>query len=129
MFLVMMYLGTGQRVGISTGTFILLIEIYRENYYTSSVTFILHPHQHMQRFPSSFMVSRRLLSESGFPRLIIETVDNTLFCFFRKTHHDPIKTRSAVDGWETCLKLYCNCGPGDNPAQSEVCGHIRSEEH
>src|ERR1700678_3916651 len=31
--LVMMYLGTGQRVGISTGTFILLIKIYCKNYY------------------------------------------------------------------------------------------------
>jgi hypothetical protein len=22
------------------------------------------------------------------------------------------------------LKIYVNCAPGDNPAQSEVCGHI-----
>ena len=29
-----------------------------------------------------------------------------------------------MDGQEIRLKLYGNCGPGDNPAQSEVCGHI-----
>lgn len=47
-----------------------------------------------------------------------------MFFCLRKTHHEPIKTWSAVDGQEICLKLYCNCGPGDNPAQSEVCSHI-----
>lgn len=41
-----------------------------------------------------------------------------------KTHREPLKTQSAIDGHDTLLKIYCNCGPGDNPAQSEVCGHI-----
>ena len=34
-----------------------------------------------------------------------------------------------MDGQEICLKLYCNCRPGDNPAQSEVCGHIGAKEN
>jgi hypothetical protein len=51
-------------------------------------------------------------------------MDNFKIFLFRKTHHEPIKTRSAVDWQEIYLKLYCNCGPGDNPAQSEICGHI-----
>ena len=36
----------------------------------------------------------------------------------------PVKTRNAITGHQTRLKLYCNSGPGDNPAQSENCGHI-----
>jgi len=42
----------------------------------------------------------------------------------RETHKNPIKTRHAITGRQTRLKLFCNCGPGDNPAQSENSGHI-----
>lgn len=40
------------------------------------------------------------------------------------THKEPIHTRDASTGQEIKLKVYCNCAPGDNPAQSETCGHI-----
>ncbi|KAF8148420.1 hypothetical protein B0H34DRAFT_778280 [Crassisporium funariophilum] len=40
------------------------------------------------------------------------------------THTKPLKVRDADTGSQIRLKLYCNCGPGDNPAQSETSGHI-----
>ncbi|KJA16967.1 hypothetical protein HYPSUDRAFT_112369, partial [Hypholoma sublateritium FD-334 SS-4] len=40
------------------------------------------------------------------------------------THKNPVKVRHGKSGTQICFKLYVNCGPGDNPAQSEVCGHI-----
>jgi hypothetical protein len=48
----------------------------------------------------------------------------TGFWSFRSTHHDPVKVRHATSGKQMCFKIYCNCGPGDNPAQSELSGHI-----
>lgn len=36
----------------------------------------------------------------------------------------PIQTWDALSGEEIKIKLCCNCAPGDNPAQSETCGHI-----
>ena len=103
-----------------------LTEIYHESCYTNSVTFILHPHQCMQQCPNSFMVSRRLLWAQI--DVILEMDDNNSF-LFRKTHHEPIKTWNVVDGQKICLKLYCDCGPADNPAQSKVCGHIRAKRN
>lgn len=50
-----------------------------------------------------------------------------LVLFFLKkslTHKEPIHTCDATTGQEIKLKIYCNCAPGDNPAQSETCGHI-----
>ncbi len=47
--------------------------------------------------------------------------------FIRKTREEPIKTRSALNGCTTLIKLCCNCGPGDNPSQSETSGHIGSK--
>ncbi|KAF8801376.1 hypothetical protein BYT27DRAFT_7198307 [Phlegmacium glaucopus] len=43
------------------------------------------------------------------------------------THVEPIQTRDALTGQEVKLKIYCNCAPGDNPAQSEASGHIGSK--
>ncbi|KAF8953953.1 hypothetical protein BDZ97DRAFT_1766967, partial [Flammula alnicola] len=40
------------------------------------------------------------------------------------THKKPMKVRYGTSGVQVRLKIYVNCGPGDNPAQSEVCGHI-----
>ncbi|KJA24001.1 hypothetical protein HYPSUDRAFT_1078326 [Hypholoma sublateritium FD-334 SS-4] len=40
------------------------------------------------------------------------------------THKNPVKVRHGKSGTQIRFKLYVNCGPGDNPAQSEVCGHI-----
>ncbi|KAF8066040.1 hypothetical protein FPV67DRAFT_1653670 [Lyophyllum atratum] len=40
------------------------------------------------------------------------------------THIKPVKVRDADTGKQIRLKIYCNCGPGDNPAQSETSGHI-----
>jgi len=121
MSLVTTYQGTGQRVGINTGISIPLTAIYHGSFSTNSVIFILRPHQRMQRCPSNFMVSRKLSSKWRILPSMEQTYNS---CVFRKTHREPIKTRSAVDGQEICLKLYCNCGPGDNPTQSEICGHI-----
>ncbi|KAF8809707.1 hypothetical protein BYT27DRAFT_7222301 [Phlegmacium glaucopus] len=40
------------------------------------------------------------------------------------THKKPVKVRHGTSGAQIWLKIYVNCGPGDNPAQSKVCGHI-----
>ncbi|KJA14960.1 hypothetical protein HYPSUDRAFT_149732 [Hypholoma sublateritium FD-334 SS-4] len=40
------------------------------------------------------------------------------------THKKPVKVRHGKSGVQVRFKIYANCGPGDNPAQSEVCGHI-----
>ena len=43
---------------------------------------------------------------------------------YRSTHKKPIKVRHGTSGVQMRFKIYANCGPGDNPAQSDVCGHI-----
>ena len=48
----------------------------------------------------------------------------TELLFNRSTHKNPVKVRHGKSGTQIRFKLYVNCGPGDNPAQSEVCGHI-----
>ncbi|KAF8959102.1 hypothetical protein BDZ97DRAFT_2045777 [Flammula alnicola] len=40
------------------------------------------------------------------------------------THKKPVKVRHGTSGAQMRFKINVNCGPGDNPAQSEVCGHI-----
>ncbi|KIJ94946.1 hypothetical protein K443DRAFT_639947 [Laccaria amethystina LaAM-08-1] len=40
------------------------------------------------------------------------------------THQKPVKVRHGTSGAQMRFKIGVNCGPGDNPAQSEVCGHI-----
>ncbi|KAF8148461.1 hypothetical protein B0H34DRAFT_679784 [Crassisporium funariophilum] len=40
------------------------------------------------------------------------------------THREPVKVRNISTGVQSRFKIYCNCGPGDNPAQSEASGHI-----
>src|ERR1700722_9373279 len=42
----------------------------------------------------------------------------------RSTHKEPLKARHRSMKRQIRLKIYVNCGPGDNLAQSEVCGHI-----
>ncbi|KAJ7711067.1 hypothetical protein B0H16DRAFT_1480617 [Mycena metata] len=40
------------------------------------------------------------------------------------THQDPIRVRDAETEETTCVCLYANAGPSDNPMQSEISGHI-----
>ncbi|EDR03329.1 uncharacterized protein LACBIDRAFT_307447 [Laccaria bicolor S238N-H82] len=42
----------------------------------------------------------------------------------RETHKKLVKVRHATTGQQIRFKINCNCGPGDNPAQSEASGHI-----
>jgi len=118
----MTYLETDQRAGINTGTFISLTETCPGSFSINNATSILCPLQQMQRYLSNLTLSRRLSST-----LVTCCMSNgvlTLCYFCRKTHAKPLRTQSAANGCDTLLKVYCNCGPGDNPAQSEVCGHI-----
>ncbi|KAJ7169264.1 hypothetical protein C8R43DRAFT_1155871 [Mycena crocata] len=39
------------------------------------------------------------------------------------THSNPVRVQDE-HGKTTCLCVYCNSGPSDNPMQSEICGHI-----
>ncbi|KAJ3517709.1 hypothetical protein NLJ89_g342 [Agrocybe chaxingu] len=39
-------------------------------------------------------------------------------------HKKPVKVRHGTSGMQVRFKIYANSGPGDNPAQSEACGHI-----
>ncbi|KDR66148.1 hypothetical protein GALMADRAFT_81147 [Galerina marginata CBS 339.88] len=40
------------------------------------------------------------------------------------THKQPVKVRHGTTGAPIRFKIYVNSEPGDNPAQSEGCGHI-----
>ncbi|KAJ2922664.1 hypothetical protein H1R20_g14407, partial [Candolleomyces eurysporus] len=40
------------------------------------------------------------------------------------THKKPMRIFDPLTNQHMRLKLQCNCGPGDNPAQSKVSGHI-----
>ena len=42
----------------------------------------------------------------------------------RATHKTPVKVRHGTSGAQVRFKIYANAGPGDNPAQSDICGHI-----
>lgn len=52
------------------------------------------------------------------------SITNCPNLFARSTHYKPVKVRHATSGKQIRFKIYCNCGPGDNPAQSELSGHI-----
>ncbi|XP_006462267.1 hypothetical protein AGABI2DRAFT_47524, partial [Agaricus bisporus var. bisporus H97] len=43
----------------------------------------------------------------------------------KSTHDQPVRVRVPNDQYIR-FKIRCNCGPGDNPSQSEICGHIGS---
>jgi hypothetical protein len=56
---------------------------------------------------------------------VIETQLWTILLFsHRSTHKKSVKVCHGTSGQQVRFKIYVNCGPGDNPAQSEVCGHI-----
>lgn len=48
----------------------------------------------------------------------------TNFDLTRSTHRKPVKVRHGRSGQCIRFKIYANSAPGDNVAQSEVCGHI-----
>jgi len=44
--------------------------------------------------------------------------------FTRSTHKKPVKVRHGSSEAQMRFKIYINSGPGNNPIQSEICGHI-----
>ncbi|KAF9445760.1 hypothetical protein P691DRAFT_795296 [Macrolepiota fuliginosa MF-IS2] len=42
----------------------------------------------------------------------------------RSTHDQPVRVKRAITGDYIQVKIWCNCGPGDNPSQSEILAHI-----
>ncbi|TFK59759.1 hypothetical protein BDN72DRAFT_873007 [Pluteus cervinus] len=40
------------------------------------------------------------------------------------THREPVKVYHACEDRQIRFKIQCNCGPGDNPAQSEISGYV-----
>jgi len=55
---------------------------------------------------------------SNFQAVLLKLIIN------RSTHKEPVKVRHGTSGTQVRFKIYVNCDPGDNPAQSDVCGHI-----
>ena len=45
---------------------------------------------------------------------------------YRGTYTEPVKVRDAITGQQTRFRICVNCCPGDNPAQSDISGHIGS---
>jgi hypothetical protein len=48
----------------------------------------------------------------------------SIFTTGRSTHSKPVKVHNVNTGQQIRFKIYCNCGPGNNPSQSETSGHI-----
>ena len=71
---------------------------------------------------NSFMVLNRLLSKWWSLKSGYQTKWSLKLC--RSTHKKPVKVHHGTSGEQVWFKIYINCGPGDNPAQSKVCGHI-----
>ena len=114
------YLATDQRAGINTGTPISVTEIYHENSFIKSSIHISSQRHQSLVFLSSSMVSKRLLSMLK----ILKYSSGANNSIDRSTHKEPVKVRHGTSRVQVQFKIYVNCGPGDNPAQSDVCGHI-----
>ena len=111
----------GQKAGINTITRISVTETYLENYFNKSFTHILYQLRQRQAFLNNFMASK---NSSSTPKLYSCRSKINFNLNVRSTHKKPVKVRHGTSGATMRFKIYVNCGPGDNPAQSEVCGHI-----
>ena len=49
-----------------------------------------------------------------------------LIFFSSSTKSRPVRVYDPQSNQFIRIRLQCNCGPGDNPAQSEISGHIGS---
>jgi hypothetical protein len=84
--------------------------------------FHMHSYQPRQTpaFRSSSLSSRRQSSELSD----LKFISFFLTCSgFRETHTNPIRVQDET-GATTCICIYANAGPSDNPMQSEISAHI-----
>lgn len=119
MSLVTTYLEIDQKAGINILTHISVTETYLENFFNRSSIHISCQLRQTPAFLNNSMALNKLLSAPKLSKWRYRTKLNK-----RATHKKPVKVRHGTSGATIRFKIYVNCGPGDNPAQSEVCGHI-----
>ncbi|KAJ7467555.1 hypothetical protein FB451DRAFT_1340448 [Mycena latifolia] len=87
--------------------------------------------KHWNAYMTHVNLPRQLLQQEFHTHFVSTSPNASVSEQFREfkaaletTHTEPIEVEDPETGCATCLCIYVNAGPSDNPMQSEVSGHI-----